>query len=131
VTVALSLDDMRSVILTLDGAAPDRALPIARQVAQRYSASVVVVHIGDGRDEVESLVAGLRADGIAAELETHPQAAAGAAQIVADAARRREGGLIIVATGRPPQAQDVASPSLTRRLLGAAPCPVVAVPAAA
>jgi nucleotide-binding universal stress UspA family protein len=68
---------MRSVILTLDGAVPDRALPIVRQMA------------------------------------------------------RRDGRLIVVATGRPPQAEQAQSPGLTRRLLGAAPCPVVAVPAAA
>jgi nucleotide-binding universal stress UspA family protein len=122
---------MRSVILTLDGAAPDRALPIVREMAHRHAASVVVVHIGDAGDEVERLVAALRAEGIPAELEAHPVAPAGAAQIVADAARRREGGLIVVATARPPQAEDVPSPGLTRRLLRAAPCPVVAVPAAA
>ena len=122
---------MRSVILTLDGAAADRALPIVREMAQRHAASVVVVHVGDAGGEVESLVAALRAEGIAAELEAHPGTPAGAAQIVADVARRREGGLIVVATGRPPQAEHEPSPGLTRRLLGAASCPVVAVPAAA
>jgi nucleotide-binding universal stress UspA family protein len=119
------------VILTLDGAAADRALPIVRQMAERHSASVVVVHVGDAQDEVERLVAALRAEGIAAELEAHPGTSAGAAEIVAEAARRRDGGLIVVATGRPPQEETAPPASLTSRLLGTAPCPVVAVPAAA
>jgi len=122
---------MRSVILTLDGAEPDRALPIVRDMARRDGGNVVVVHVGEATIEIESLVAALRAEGIAAELETHPGSPAGAAEIVADVARRRDGRLIVVATGRPPQADAAQSPGLTRRLLGAAPCPVVAVPAAA
>jgi nucleotide-binding universal stress UspA family protein len=113
---------MRSVILTLDGAVADRALPIVREMARRNSASVVVVH---------GLVDALRAEGIEADVETHPGPPDGAAEIVAEVARRREGGLIVVATGRPPKAEDTPSPGLTRRLLRAAPCPVVAVPAAA
>jgi nucleotide-binding universal stress UspA family protein len=122
---------MRSVILTLDGAVPDRAIPVVREMARRDAASVVVVHIGEASREVESLVAALRAEGIAAELEIHPGSPAGAAEIVADVARRRDGRLIVVATGRPPNDEQARSPGLTRRLLGAAPCPVVAVPAAA
>jgi hypothetical protein len=119
---------MRSVILTLDGAGADRALPVVREMARRDAASVVVVHVGDATPEVESLVAALRAEGVAAELEAHPGSAAGAADIVADAARRRDGRLIVVATGRPPQTEAPPAPGLMRRLLGAAPCPVVAVP---
>lgn len=122
---------MRTVILTLDGAVADRALPIVRDMARRHSASVVLVHVGDTPSELDGLVDALREEGIAAELETHPGPPAGAAEIVAEVARRREGGLIVVATGRPPKAEDTPSLGFTRRLLRAAPCPVVAVPAAA
>ena len=122
---------MRSVILTLDGAAPDRALPIVREMARRDAGSVVVVHVGEATAEIEGLVAALRAEGIAADLEAHPGSPAGAAEIVADVARRRDGRLIVIATGRPAHAEEALSPGLIHRLLGAAPCPVGAVPAAA
>jgi nucleotide-binding universal stress UspA family protein len=119
---------MRSVILALDGAVADRALPVVREMARRDGSSVVIVHVGDATTEVEALVGALRDEGIAAELEAHPGSAARAADIVADVARRREGRLIVVATGRPPQTDGPPQPGLMRRLLGAAPCPVVAVP---
>jgi nucleotide-binding universal stress UspA family protein len=119
---------MRSVILALDGAGADRALPVVREMARRDASSVVVVHVGRAADEVDALVAALRAEGIDAELETHAGSPAGAADIVADVARRRDGRLIVVATGRPPQTDGPPQPGIMRRLLGAAPCPVVAVP---
>lgn len=119
---------MRSVILALDGAVADRALPVVREMARRDASSVVVVHVGDATAEVVALVAALREEGIDAELETHPGSPAGAAEIVADVARRRHGRLIVVATGRPPEIDGPPQPGLMRRLLGAAPCPVVAVP---
>lgn len=129
--MALSWDVMRSVILTLDGAVADRALPIVRETARRHAANVVVVQIGEATTELHALVAALREEGIAAELETHAGSPAGAADVVAEVARRRGGGLIVVATGRPPQADDTPAAGLTRLLLRAAPCPVMAVPAAA
>ena len=55
---------MRSVILTLDGAVADRALPIVREMARRDSASVVVVHVGNTATELNALVDALRAEGI-------------------------------------------------------------------
>ena len=129
--MALSWDVMRSVILTLDGAVADRALPIVRETARRHGASVVLVQVGEATTELHALVAALRDEGIAAELETHAGSPASAADIVAEVARRRGGGLIVVATGRPPQADESPAAGLTRLLLRAAPCPVVAVPAAA
>ena len=122
---------MQSVILTLDGAVADRALPIVREMARRHAASIVLVHVGTGASGLDGLVAALREEGIAADVETHAGSPAGAAEIVAEVARRREGGLIVVATGRPREAVDTPSLGITRRLLRAAPCPVVAVPAAA
>ena len=53
---------MRSVILTLDGAVADRALPIVREMARRDSASVVVVHVGNTATELNALVDALRAE---------------------------------------------------------------------
>ncbi len=122
---------MRSVILTLDGAVADRALPIVRETARRHGASVVLVQVGEATSALHALVAALREEGIAAELETHAGAPSDAADVVAEVARRRGGGLIVVATGRPPQVEDTPVAGLTRLLLRAAPCPVVAVPAAA
>ena len=122
---------MQSVILTLDGAVADRALPIVRETARRHGASVVLVQVGEATSELHALVAALREEGIAAELETHAGSPAAAAGVVAEVARRRGGGLIVVATGRPPQADEAPATGLTRLLLRAAPCPVVAVPAAA
>jgi nucleotide-binding universal stress UspA family protein len=122
---------MRSVILTLDGAVADRALPIVRETARRHGASVVLVQVGEATTELHALVAALRDEGIAAELEIHAGSPAAAADVVAEVARRRGGGLIVVATARPPQADHTPVPGLTRLLLRAASCPVVAVPAAA
>jgi nucleotide-binding universal stress UspA family protein len=119
---------MGSVILTLDGAGADRALPVVREMARRDASSVVVVHVGAPTSEVEDLIAALRGEGIAAELESHQGSPGGAAEIVADAARRRDGRLIVVATGRPPETPEPPSLGLTRTLLLAAPCPVIAVP---
>jgi nucleotide-binding universal stress UspA family protein len=119
---------MRSVILALDGAVADRALPVVREMARRDASSVVIVHVGDASGEVEALLGALRGEGIDADLETHPGSPAGAADIVADVARRRDGRLIVVATGRPPHTDAPPQPGLMRRLLAAAPCPVVAVP---
>jgi hypothetical protein len=119
---------MRSVILTLDGAVPDRALPVVRAMARRDASSVVVVHVGAPTSAVDALVCALREEGIDTDLETHPGSPAGAAEIVADAARRRDGRLIVVATGRPPQTDVPSPPGVIGRLLDAAPCPVVAVP---
>jgi nucleotide-binding universal stress UspA family protein len=122
---------MQSVILTLDGAVADRALPIVRETARRHGASVVLVHVGEATSELHALVAALRDEGIAAELELHTGSPRAAADVVAEVARRRGGGLIVVATGRPPQTDAAPATGLTRLLLRAAPCPVVAVPAAA
>jgi nucleotide-binding universal stress UspA family protein len=119
---------MRTVILALDGALADRALPVVREMARRDASSVVIVHVGDAVSEVEALVGAMREEGIDADLEAHAGSPAGAADIVADVARRRDGRLIVVATRRPPQTAEAAQPGLMRRLLGAAPCPVVAVP---
>ena len=121
---------MQSVILTLDGAVADRALPIVRETARRHGATVVLVQVGEATSELRALVAALREEGIAAELELHPGPPAAAADVVAEAARRRGGGLIVVATARR-QADEAPAAGLTRLLLQAAPCPVVAVPAAA
>ena len=122
---------MQSVILTLDGAVADRALPIVRETARRHGASVVLVQVGEATTELHALVAALREEGIAAELETHAGSPAGAADVVAEVARRRGGGLIVVATGRPPQAEPRPSPASRACCCGRASCPVVAVPAAA
>ena len=119
---------MRTVILAMDGAVADRALPVVREMARRDASSVVIVHVGEVTSEVEALLAALREEGIAADLEAHPGSPTAAADIVADVARRRDGRLIVVATGRPPRTEEVPQPGLMRRLLGAAPCPVVAVP---
>jgi nucleotide-binding universal stress UspA family protein len=119
---------MRTVILAMDGAVADRALPVVREMARRDASNVVIVHVGDATSEVEALVAALREEGIAADLEAHAGPSAGAADIVADVARRRDGRLIVVATGRPPPTDELPQPGLMRRLLGAAPCPVLAVP---
>jgi nucleotide-binding universal stress UspA family protein len=119
---------MRTVILALDGAVADRALPVVREMARRDASSVVIVQFSDATSEAEALVGALRREGIDADLESHPGSTAGAAELVADVARRRDGRLIVVATARPPQTDGPPQPGLMRRLLGAAPCPVVAVP---
>lgn len=135
---------MNTVIVPLDGAASERALPSARQLARKLDARIVIVHVRRSRvtargalpvrldesarvDRMHELVADLRADGIETALELPVSTLAAPAGIIAAAARRHHAAAIVLATrGRSPLL-DTITGGVSRRLLRLAPCPVVVV----
>lgn len=135
-----------TVILALDGAESQRAVPVARDLAERFLAKVVVVHVREyvagGRgaglpvrvDEADvqaglrRTVEELRDEGIDIELDIVSAPADRAATAIATAARRHKAGIIVVATRGHHPIAGVLTGSVTQRLLHKAPCPVLAVP---
>jgi nucleotide-binding universal stress UspA family protein len=137
---------MDVVVAAIDGPESERALPAATELAERYLARIVVVHVNQltvagprgGRfplradeDQVQArireLVRGLQASGYDAELEIHTSSLRHPAAVIADVARRHGAGAIVVATsGRSPLLGALTG-SVAHRLLRDAPCPVVAV----
>lgn len=135
-----------TVILALDGAESERAVPVARDLADRFLAKIVVVHVNeyvvggrgagcpvrvdesDVQQRLGRLVENMRLDGIDIELEVATAPADRAATVIADAARRHEAGMIVVATRGHHPITGLLAGSVTQRLLHKAPCPVLAVP---
>lgn len=137
---------MDTVIVALDGGNwSERALPAAKQLAARFGARLLVVHVSrlqpglrgsrfairadedERREHLESLVAGLREDGVAADLELTASSLGHPAAVIAEAARRHRAGAIVVATrGHSPMVGVLAS-SVAQRLMHDAPCPVLVV----
>jgi nucleotide-binding universal stress UspA family protein len=135
-----------TVILALDGAESHRAVPVARDLADRFLAKIVVVHVNEylvgGRgsgaplrvDEADvqadlgRIVDELRADGLDIELDIVSAPADRAATAIAAAARRHRAGMIVVANRGHHPITGVLTGSVTQRLLHRSPCPVLAVP---
>jgi nucleotide-binding universal stress UspA family protein len=137
---------MNTVILALDGAESQRAVPVAKDLADRFRAKIVVVHVNefvvggrgagcsvrvdesDVQRDLERLVEELRAGGIDIELEVATAPADRAARAIADSATRHKAGMIVVATRGHHPITGLLAGSVTQRLLHKAPCPVLAVP---
>ena len=137
---------MDTVILALDGGNwSERALPAAKELARRFAARIVVVHVKQlqaglrgGRFPIHAdedkrskhlaqLVDELRDEGIDTELEVATATLDHPASVIAETARRHRAGAIVLATrGHAPMVGVLVS-SVTQRLLHEAPCPVLVV----
>ena len=135
------------IVWATDGSdAADAALPVARDLARLAGAKIVVAHddrISVGRvggaysvhadeDDLQAKIARqveeLKGEGLVAtlELQRGPESPA---DTIAEVAKSAGASLIVVGTrGHGPVAGALLG-SVTQRLLHAAPCPVVAVPA--
>jgi nucleotide-binding universal stress UspA family protein len=143
----------KTVLWATDGSvAAERALPVAKSIAQTYNAKLVVTHVSMAfavlggprhpvtphtvevaqesadaiRANLERKVEDLKRDGVSVEfalLETHS-----AAQTIAAFAREVGADLIVAGTSGSSRLVRVLVGSVTRRLLELAPCPVLAVP---
>ena len=143
----------KTVLWATDGsAAAERALPVAKSIAQTYNATLVVTHVsmafavlGGPRHPVtphnakiaqesadaitadlQRKVEDLKRDGVSVEfalLETRSPA-----QAIAEFAREVGADLIVAGTSGSSRLVRMLVGSVARRLLELSPCPVLAVP---
>lgn len=123
----------------------DRALQLARQLAEANSARLVAVHVGEimvGRaggypvqpdeDEVERAIQArvkeLKEAGVDASYELRGTTAGGAAHALADAAKDVGADVIVMGTRGQGALAGLMLGSVTQRLLHVTSCPVLAVP---
>ena len=130
----------------MDGSADSlRALPIARELAEREGGRVVAVHVrelfigraggqpvhvneGEIEADVRRTVEQLVAEGLEVTMEVGTSKAGGPAPVLAAIAAQKEADLIVVGTRGHGQMAGILLGSVTQRLLHIAPCPVLAVP---
>jgi nucleotide-binding universal stress UspA family protein len=136
----------KTVVLAMDGPGSEPALPVVRELADRFLSNVVIVHVAEivpGRgslsvrpderriqERLRKLLAQLHSEGINATLDLHSAVRGRAARIISESAERHDADLIVVATRGHSPVLGVLTGSVTQRLLHSAPCPVLAVPAA-
>jgi nucleotide-binding universal stress UspA family protein len=134
------------IVLGLDGSEmSDRAIPVARELAQKDGGRIEVVHVRElmvGRaggypvnpneDELEAKVRAqvedLNKDGLKATLHLLTAATHGPAHDIAAVAEEVDADLIAVGTRGHAPVAGLLLGSVTQRLLHIAPCPVLAVP---
>jgi nucleotide-binding universal stress UspA family protein len=136
---------MDTVILALDGPESERALPAAEELATQFLSRIVVVHVNQlvpgargGRfplhaDEdkrvarLHEIVADLRARGFEVDLEVSATSLAHPATIISRAAQRHQAGTVVLAARHHSPLVGMLTSSVSQRLLGQAPCPVLIV----
>ncbi len=137
----------KTVLWATDGsAAADRALPVARSIAQTYGAKLRVIYVSEilagppqaidaaqqSADAIKAVVQrkveDLKRDGVTADFASTEMTMGGAAQAIAEFARHEGADLIVAGTRGNSQLVRLLVGSVTRRLLELAPCPVLAVP---
>ena len=135
------------IIWATDGSpAADKALPLAKGLAQQGGGSLVVVHIvehivgpkaggetvqvdeSELKAKIEQQVAELSSEGIGAELRVESGHQGIAAHAIADVAREVGADLIVVGTRGHTGLGAVVLGSVTQRLLHITSCPVLAIP---
>jgi nucleotide-binding universal stress UspA family protein len=137
----------KTVLWATDGsAAAERALPVAKSIAQAYDGRLLVIHVseiilgpplrvneaqkrGDATTEaLQRKVEDLKREGVTAEFVSTEMTTRGAADAIVKLAREVGADLIVAGTrGNSPLARLLVG-GVTRRLLELAPCPVLAVP---
>jgi nucleotide-binding universal stress UspA family protein len=136
----------KTIVLGLDGSAhSDRALPIARDLAQESGGKIIVVHVreivaarggahpvrideAEIQAKIESQVSELAAAGLNTALRLFSVASGGPAHEIADIAAEEGADLIVVGTRGHSGIAGVVFGSVAQRLLHIAHTPVLAVP---
>jgi nucleotide-binding universal stress UspA family protein len=130
-----------TIVWANDGSSrSDAAYGRVRDLCERHGSSLRIVHVARplaaGRDhqiaKLKALTLALRRHGVNASLHVVRGAIGSPAPHIAEVARMAGAGLVIVTSrGRSPLTGAIAG-SVTQRLLGGAPCPVlILTPAAA
>jgi nucleotide-binding universal stress UspA family protein len=140
--------DVKTIVLGLDGSEGSaRALGVARDLAGKLGARIVVAHVDersaakgdmapavadedDLRAEIDRQVEELKAGGIDASVQTEVMVLGGPAQRIVDVAEQADADLIVVGTRGRSSIAGVLLGSVTIRLLHIAKRPVLAVPPA-
>jgi nucleotide-binding universal stress UspA family protein len=138
----------KTVVWASDGsAAAERALPIAKGIAQSSGGRLIVVYVNEVRVDSRAALAttiadieneelaavrrqaeALQQEGVAVKFVTGDVTVGGVARVIADLAREAGAEVIVTGTrGRNPLVGLLVG-SVTSRLLEVAPCPVLAVP---
>jgi nucleotide-binding universal stress UspA family protein len=137
----------KTILVGHDGSdAAGRILPVARELAQRDGAKLVVAHIdehlvgkganvsakadeGEIRAAIEQEVESLKNDGLETELVTREMILGGPAQVIAEVAEEAGADLIVVGSRGHSTITGLLLGSVTQRLLHIAKCPVLVIPA--
>jgi nucleotide-binding universal stress UspA family protein len=135
-----------TIVLGLDGSdGSQTAVPVATDVAQRYEARLVIVHVDERiaakggihpvrvdedaiRKELEELAKRLSAEGIDASLEVVEIVLGGPARTIEDIAERENAELIVVGRRGQSPVVGLVLGSVTQRLLHIAQRSVLAAP---
>jgi len=120
-----------------------RAADVAADIAQKYGAEVVVLHIRerhiskfggheveqpDGAAElVEALVRTLKDAGVSARGEIQTATTGSIPRVILKAAKEQDAGLIVMGSRRLSEWDELFLESVTHRVLHVAECPVVVV----
>jgi nucleotide-binding universal stress UspA family protein len=137
----------KTVLWATDGStAAERALYVAKSIAQTYDAKLLVTHVPvvlagpppavdvaqESADRTKAAlqqkVEDLNRDGVTAEFALPEMTTHGVAHTIAEFAREVGADLIVVGTQGSSWLVRVLVGGVTRRLLELAPCPVLAVP---
>jgi nucleotide-binding universal stress UspA family protein len=137
----------KTVLWATDGStAAERALAVAKSIAQTYDAKLLVTHVPvvlagpphavdvaqESADRTKAAlqqkVEDLKRDGVTAEFALPEMTTHGVAHTIAEFAREEGADLIVVGTQGSSWLVRVLVGGVTRRLLELAPCPVLAVP---
>jgi nucleotide-binding universal stress UspA family protein len=137
----------KTVLWATDGStAAERALPVAKSIAQTYDAKLLVTHVpvvlggppfavnvaqesaDQTKADLQRKVEDLKLDGVTAEFALPEMTTHGVAHAIVEFAREVGGDLIVVGTQGSSRLVRVLVGGVTRRLLELAPCPVLAVP---
>jgi nucleotide-binding universal stress UspA family protein len=124
-------------------ASSQRAADAAVDIAQKYGAEVVVLHIRErqttklGGDDVEQedgaaefveeLVRALKDAGVSARGEIQTAATGRVPRVILEAAREQDTGLIVMGSRRQSELDELFLESVTDRVLHVAECPVLVV----
>jgi nucleotide-binding universal stress UspA family protein len=139
----------KTIMWATDGSEnADRALPYVEGLGSSEGARLVVFHVEetfaahlaaglplradeeDVKAKVQRQAADLAAKGIAAEAKIEAAGPAGAAHLIADAARSEGADVLVVSTRGHTALAGLLVGSVTQRLLHISPCPVLSVPVA-
>jgi nucleotide-binding universal stress UspA family protein len=139
------LSVFKTIVWATDGSVnADRALPIAKQLAQRDNAAVIVAHVVQRyasksglevypneelvKEKLDRVVDELAGEGLGASLEIMDHVGPQPAHEIAELARDSGADLIVVGTRGHAALSGLVLGSVTQRLLHVSPCPVLAVP---